>query len=52
LPPGRVLHVRGLSRTWVEQDLFPMLSQPIYTGLQEGNPLFMTVPAHRICPRQ
>jgi hypothetical protein len=28
LPPGRVPHVRGLSRTWVEHDLFPMLSPP------------------------
>src|SRR5580692_7844824 len=28
LPPGRVPHVRGLSRTWVEYDLFPMLSPP------------------------
>ena len=26
LSPGRVPHVRGLSRTWVEYDLFPMLS--------------------------
>src|ERR1700733_4044547 len=35
LPPGRVPHVRGLSRTWVEYDLFPMLSPPVYTYLQE-----------------
>jgi hypothetical protein len=35
LPPGRVPHVRGLSRTWVEDDLFPMLSLPVYTDLQE-----------------
>ena len=35
LPPGRVPHVRGLSRTWVEHDLFPMLSPPVYTYLQE-----------------
>jgi hypothetical protein len=34
-PPGRVPHVRGLSRTWVEHDLFQMLSLPVYTGLQE-----------------
>jgi hypothetical protein len=34
-PPGRVLHVRGLSRTWVEHELFPMLSPPVYTYLQE-----------------
>ncbi len=34
-PPGRVPHVRGLSRTWVEYDLFPMLSLPAYTYLQE-----------------
>jgi hypothetical protein len=34
LPPGRVPHVRGLSRTWVEHDLFPMLSPPVYTYLQ------------------
>src|ERR1700761_7405463 len=33
--PGRVPHVRGLSRTWVEHDLFPMLSLPVYTYLQE-----------------
>src|ERR1700733_3881995 len=36
LPPGRVPHVRGLSRTWVEHDLFPMLFPPVYTYLQEG----------------
>jgi hypothetical protein len=30
LPPGRVPHVRGLSRTWVEHDLFPMLSPPVH----------------------
>jgi len=36
LAPGRVPHVRGLSRTWVEHDLFPMLSPPVYTYLQEG----------------
>jgi hypothetical protein len=35
LPPGRVPHVRGLSRTWVEHDLFPMLSPPVCTYLQE-----------------
>jgi hypothetical protein len=35
LPPGRVPHVRGLSRTWVEHDLFPMLSLPVYTYSQE-----------------
>ena len=36
LPPGRVsAHVRGLSRTWVEYELFPMLSPPVYTYLQE-----------------
>src|SRR5271168_3177159 len=35
LPPGRVPHVRGLSRTWVEHDLFPMLSPPVFTYLQE-----------------
>jgi hypothetical protein len=35
LPPGRVPHVRGLSRTWVEHDLFPMLSPPVYNDLQE-----------------
>src|SRR6202044_2816468 len=34
-PPGRVPHVRGRSRTWVEHDLFPMLSPPVYTYLQE-----------------
>ena len=28
-------HVRGLSRTWVEYDLFPMLSPPAYTYLHE-----------------
>jgi hypothetical protein len=33
--PGRVPHVRGLSRTWVEYDLFPMLSPPVHTYLQE-----------------
>src|ERR1700689_3365721 len=33
--PGRVPHVRGLSRTWVEYELFPMLSPPVYTYLQE-----------------
>jgi hypothetical protein len=33
--PGRVPHVRGLSRTWVEYDLFPMLSPPVHTDLQE-----------------
>jgi hypothetical protein len=30
LPPGRVPHVRGLSRTWVEHDLF---SNAFITGL-------------------
>ena len=35
LPPGRVPHVRGLSRTWVEHDLFPMLSPPVCTYLEE-----------------
>jgi hypothetical protein len=30
-----VPHVRGLSRTWVEHDLFPMLSLPVCTYLQE-----------------
>src|SRR5271168_3396724 len=35
LPPGRVPHVRGVSRTWVEHDLFPMLSPPVHTYLQE-----------------
>jgi hypothetical protein len=34
LPPGRVPQVRGLSRTWVEHDLFPMLSLPVYAYLQ------------------
>jgi hypothetical protein len=34
LPPGRVPHVRVL-RTWVEDDLFPMLSPPVSTYLQE-----------------
>ena len=34
-PPGRVPHVRGLSRTWVKHDLFPMLSPPVYSCLQE-----------------
>src|SRR5271170_7496320 len=35
LPPGRVPHVRGLSRTWVEHELFPMLSPSVYTYSQE-----------------
>ncbi len=35
LPPGRVPHVRGLSRTWVEHELFPLLSPSVYTYLQE-----------------
>jgi hypothetical protein len=34
-PPGRVPHVRGLSRTWVEDDPYPMLSPPVHTALQE-----------------
>jgi hypothetical protein len=25
----------ALSRTWVEDDVFPMLSLPVYTDLQE-----------------
>ena len=44
LPPGRVPHVRGLSRTWVEHDLFSMLSPPVSTYLQEkqrrASPIF------------
>jgi hypothetical protein len=39
LTPGRVPHVRGLSRTWVEHDLFPMLSPPglhLLTGKERG----------------
>ena len=35
LPPGRVPLDRGLSRTWVEHDLFPMLSLPVCAYLQE-----------------
>ena len=37
--PGRVPHVRGLSRTWFEHDLFPMLSPPglhLLTGKERG----------------
>jgi hypothetical protein len=39
LPPGRVPHVRRLSRTWVEDVLFPMLSPPglhLLTGKERG----------------
>ena len=41
LPPGRVPHVRGLSRTWVEHDLFPMLSPSVHhllTGKEKEGP--------------